>query len=226
MKPILLYLIMIGLLQSLHAATLVTQSFANNTVGTMLHEDMTTLTATPNFSTAEVNGATQLEVVFTIVGDAHMFIQSTTSLGRQHAAELLTEVVFGHVNTTSALFLNVSSGQLTSLDESPNIPGNGSADTSSIYAANPMSYSITRTFTDLSQISSINGSSLDFGAEVLHTLGTDAQFNELFDGADYSNYRLQDVSYTIDFNLSTVPEPSSCLLLSGSLLLFLLRRRR
>lgn len=222
---ILSILLTVGLLQSLSAAVLI-QSFSNNAVGTLNNGDSVTLNTNPNFNASDIGSATQLEIVLTLIGDAHMFIQNTTNFGGNINAEMLTTLSFDHVNTGSALFNGLMTVEVFSLDESPVVNGNSGGDSSILYD-NPLTYTLTWTTTDQAQISSINGSSHDFQALPSHVLGSDSAFSQdVLGSAAYSNLRLDDVSYSVAYNLTTVPEPSSCMLLSGSLLLALLRRKR
>lgn len=227
MKHILKLLLYLSCICSVYSATVI-QSFSNNSVGSLLDGDSTILSTNPFFSAHDLAGATQLEIQLTLTGDAHQFITSTTGFGSNHPAESLTQVSFGHVNTSSALFIDTLSLQLVSLDENPVINGFASGDTSSLYAPNPMSYTATWSTSDTSLINTISGGSYDFQAELDHQLGADAAFNQLLGGATYSNNRLQDVSFQVDYRLNTtsMPEPSTSLLLGGSLMSLLFRRKR
>lgn len=204
------------------AATTVIQTFQNNSLGTITDGNSATLIATPNFSTTQVSGATELKIEFSFVGAAHMFIQSTTGLGRQHAAQLLTQVTFSQFDH----LIEIDSLQLLSINENIVLNGNASGDTSEVFPDNPMSYTASWTTSDTATIMAINGSSLTFSALPLYALGFDSQVNQDFGGANYSNFRLEDSSFSTQFILTTVPEPSSSLLLGISTIALLCRRRR
>lgn len=228
MKYIILLLVLgMGLLQSSFSASIV-QSFSNNTIGVLNNGDTATITANPNFTSSDLANATQLDITLTLTGDAHLFLESLSNVSRQHAAQLLSQVSFSHINTSSPLFSNLDSAEITSLDESPFVSVNASGDTTSVFAPNPLDYTVSWSTVDISQINNLNATTLDFEALVSHRLGVQSELNVLFGQGAYSNLRFEDASATVDFTLTTavVPEPTSSLLVSSSLFLFLLRRKR
>ena len=150
-----------------------------------------------------------------------MLTTSLTPNGLQHDAELMTWVTFQQGTTFSLM-----SPQFTVFDARPFITGLGSID-STAGSDTTLLYVAEFVTTDLALIQSLTGSAMSFDAIPEHDLGPDSEFSQDFLGlTSYSDQRVEDSVFEVQYALTTIPEPTSSVLLLLSGLLVTFRRRR
>jgi len=207
------------------ATTTVTQTFSNNAVGTLYDGESTTLILSPSFTASQIQNATQLDLVFTVRGAAHKYVQSLDAIGSSHALQILTSVSYAPVDST--LFTSLDSDSIQSLWQDVFVGGNSGGDSSEVIPDTFYDYTVTWSTTDQSVISSFNNSTLQIGATVDQELGSDASLSVLFGKSEYSNIRLDGVTSLGSALLTiSVPEPSSLALLGVSSFVLCFKRRR
>lgn len=210
--------LVVGLLPA--AGATIVQS-ATMAAGTLQDGDSASLTVNPSFTATQIANASELRITLSLTGAAHMLTTSLTPNGLQHDAELMTWVTFKQGST-----IDLMSPQFSVFDARPFIVGLGSID-STAGPDTSLSYSAEFVTSDLSLIQSLTGSSMTFDATPEHELGENSLFARDFGGiTDFSNQRVESSMFEVQYALTTVPEPTSSVLILLSGIMVTFRRRR